>query len=341
MFYEVEKSIILTLEELGFEVVWFENKDLPLDYHGTRSRLKILRRLYFLFFAPEERYIKRQLEKTDNLYFDLLFSINGHVACPFLFKKLKKLNPDLHSILYLWDSLSMYSWEEESRLFDRVYTFDRRDSESYGWEYLPNFFINRGSYEDTENKYDLFFAGKFSPDRLRILDLIKDQLSDSDIKHFIKIVPSFKNTLHSKWVWVFLKMIRIRTTWIKNYLLNYEVIEGIVSRECIIYGNIKFEDVQKLLSGSNVILDLPFEEQSGYSHRLIEALVRGKKLITTNQGIKKEIFYNPDQIRVIEKDDPVIDLKWIKEKVGFKRNGYFDNLELKEWLKSIFKVEIA
>ncbi len=235
----------------------------------------------------------------------------------------------------------MYSWEKESRLFDKVYTFDREDSERYGWDYLPNFFIKEGPVKHSENTYDLFFVGRFSSDRFRILDTIMVQLTDSGVKHFIKLVPTYKNTLHNKWVWLFFKMIRIRTTWIRNYLLNYEVIEGIVSRDFIISENLKFENVREVLSASDVILDLPFAGQSGYSHRVIEALARGKKLITTNHGIKKEIFYDPGQIRVIEKDDPIIDLKWIKEKVDFKRNSYFDNLELRTWLKTLIKVEVA
>ncbi len=51
-FYEVEKKIILALEDLGFEVVWIENKDLPLDYHGTRSKTEIPQKTLLFYFLP-------------------------------------------------------------------------------------------------------------------------------------------------------------------------------------------------------------------------------------------------------------------------------------------------
>ena len=45
-FYGIEKTIKSVLEASGYEVVWLENKILPLDYHGTKSKLTLLRKIY-------------------------------------------------------------------------------------------------------------------------------------------------------------------------------------------------------------------------------------------------------------------------------------------------------
>ena len=103
-YYNIEKLIRSVLEESGYEVILIENMTLSFDYHGTRSKFKILRRIYFFLFSPQVSYLKRAFRKTGNLRFDLLFSINGHSVCPFLFRKLKRDNPNLYSVLYLWDS---------------------------------------------------------------------------------------------------------------------------------------------------------------------------------------------------------------------------------------------
>ena len=64
-FYGIENEIKSALELSGFEVFWFENKTLPLDYHGTKAKFKFLRRIYFFLFFPHIRYIKKELGKID------------------------------------------------------------------------------------------------------------------------------------------------------------------------------------------------------------------------------------------------------------------------------------
>jgi hypothetical protein len=340
-FYGLEEKTKIALENLGYEVEWIENKELVFDYHGTKSKLKILRRIYFLIFAPHVRYLKEQLHRIEDSKFDILLSINGHIICPFLFKFLKKNNPFLHSVLYLWDSSSMYTWKKESLLFDKVYTFDREDSENLGIEYRPNFFI----YEYTEmaegNRHDIFFAGKFSSERLRILDKITNLITVHGLNSYIKVLVGNKNMIHNKLIYNFLKMTGIRSSWINNYIISFEVVEGITKRDYFIEEEIRYNELQNELSDSNVILDILYSDQSGYSHRIIEALARGKKLITTNCYIKNESFYNPDQIRIIDKENPIIDCVWIKKRENFKINSYITDLELTTWLKSLINIEAA
>jgi hypothetical protein len=123
--------------------------------------------------------------------------------------------------------------------------------------------------------------------------------------------------------------------------MNYEAIEGILKREYIMANSLSYEEMQYHLLCSNVILDLPFQGQSGYTHRLIEALAYGKKVITTNSNIKKESFFNSVQIHIMDEQNPEVDCNWIKEKSSFPVAGYLKELELSAWLKSIINVEIA
>ena len=338
-FYGIEKKIKSTLEDLGNEVIWIENKSLNLDYHGIKSKLKFIRKIFYFFSTPHIKYINRELGKIENLDFDFLFAINGHIISRQLIQKLKNNNAQIKSILYLWDSTKMYSWVGESRFFDRVYTFDHEDSNVYGWEYLPNFFIKE--YPISDNKYDIFFAGKFSPERLRFLDSIVNQAANMSAKLFFKLVPSYKNLIHSKLLWKIFKMSRIKGEWIENYISSYEATEGILHRDYIYYETIEFIELQKELRSSNVIIDIPFASQTGYSHSLIGALGNGKKVITTNHLIQMETFYNPDQIKIISSDNPVIDLKWIKEKVDFPIQSNFDHLELGTWLKTLISIQVV
>jgi hypothetical protein len=343
-FYGVEKEIKSVLENSGCEVIWVENKECPFDYHGTRSKLKLLRRLYFFFFTPKTRYIQNEFKKIKDLEFDILFSINAHCVCPFLFRKLKRANPRFHSILYLWDSFEMYNWKTEIRLFDKVYSFDQKDSKNFNMEYKPNFYIRPVNFNSTNitsfdmPEYDLSFVGKFNRVRLRILDSLERLTESQPLRTFLKVYPAYKISPHSKIIYKFLKSFNFRNAWTINYTINYEAIEGILKREYLLNGSMSYMEMQMHLSNSNVILDLPYELQTGYSHRVVDALANGRKLITTNLNIINEKFFDPDQIHILDFANPEFDFQWIKEKKSYDNSGYFAGLELSEWLKSILNV---
>jgi len=340
-FYGVEDKIKLGIEELGFEVSWIENRELSFDYHGSKSKLKFIRRIYFLLFFPQKKYLKKELSKIENLKFDILFSINGHTICPYLFKNLKSKNSGLFSVLYLWDSSSMYTWTKELKFFNKVFTFDHTDSRNLGLEYKPNFYIRNDTYADTAKETDLFFVGKFIPFRLKVIDKIISLTETAGIKYFIKMWTAYKILPHSYLVYFLLKKSNLKTNWIKNYILNYEANEGLLKRDFIIANSLNYNDVKNMCLASNVVLDLPYQEQTGYSHRLIDAIANGKKVVTTNPYIKNEVFYNSEQIHIINLMDPEINPNWIREKQKFPVDEYFRGLELSEWLNSIINAGIA
>ena len=340
-FYGIETKIKSVLEELDYEVTWFENKTLPFDYHGTNSKFKFLRKAYYFLLSPYKRYLRRELKKIEDPFFDTLFAINASVICPYLFKRLKSVNPQMYSVLFLWDSFSMYNWKNELKYFDKVLTFDHYDSLNYQIEYKPNFFIKRNINNSNRNDYDLFFVGKFSPERLVIIDKIVGLAELVGIKHYLKVWTSYGNTFRSALLYRLLKWSFLKNVWIKDYQINFEAVEGILQREYFIDKSISYDQIQDVLLSSNVILDLPYRWQAGYTHRLIEALANGKKVITTNANIKKEKFYNPEQIHVIDIHNPEFDYEWLKNKLTFPVDSYFSNLELSMWLKSVLNVEIA
>jgi len=340
-FYGIETKIKLLLENSGYDVSWILNKTLLLDYHGTKSKLKFIRRIYFFLFSPQKNYIKNEFKKIENIKFDILFSINGHVICPYLFRKLKSLNKGLFSVLFLWDSFSKYSWTREIKFFNKAYTFDPDDSKNYQIEYKPNFYLKSDVTPVCDKKYDLFFAGKFNSGRLLLLDSIISQIEKSGVKYYIKLWPSYKIFYHSKIIYTVLKKVKLKSNWTENYLINYEAIEGILKRDYIIENRISYDEIQHYFMCSNTIIDLSFYGQTGYTHRLVEAMANGKKIITTNSNIKKERFYNQKQIRFIDEENPVIDCEWISEKSVFPIDNYFQELELSSWLKSILNYEIT
>jgi hypothetical protein len=334
-FYGVEKKIKSVLEESGYEVIWIENKILPLDYNSPNSKLRFLRKILFFFTTPRTRYLKRELAKIENHRFDILLSINAHCISPVLFKQLNKHNPELFSVLYLWDSFSMYDWTKEIKLFKKVYTFDPEDSKLFKIGYKPNFWINNNTPPFSGPGYDLFFTGKFSPARMAFIDKVVNLPDFLNIRCFLKLWPAYKITFHNSFLYKLSKIFTFRNSWITTYIINYEAVDGILKKDYLINESLNYEYVSQLLSSSNVILDIPYPFQTGSSHRVIEALANGKKVITTNTDIKKESFYNPEQIHITDPINPEFDYSWVKAMREFDVPEYIAELELSVWLKSL------
>jgi hypothetical protein len=341
VFYGLEINIKRELEKSGYDVVWIENKELKGDYHGTDTKFKLFRKIWFFLFSPAGRYIKAQLKKIENRRFDVLFAVNGHSLCPTLHKILKVNNPDIYSVLYLWDSFEMYNWSEELKFFKRVITFDRKDSEEFNLEYKPNFFVQRTEKHSQTAKYDLLFIGKFSPSRYHILKDLENEFKELGLICFIGLFPAYNKLFHNKLLYNILKRLRSENEWVKNYLLNFEATEGLMHDSNILEESLSFDQYQILSGNSKIILDLPYEKQQGYTHRMIDALVQGKKVITTNSNIINESFYNPDQIYIIETEKPKLNKDWIMERNEFQFYEYLRKLELSEWLSSVINVRVA
>jgi cellobiose-specific phosphotransferase system component IIB len=340
-FYGIENKIQAVLEESGYEVTWIENKTPVLDYHGTESKLKPLRRIYSALFSPQVRYLRKEFKKTGNKKFDILFVINADVVCHYLLKKLKDSNPRLISIIYFWDSFKKFNWTREFKLFDKVVTFDPEDALKHEIDYLPNFYIRHDLKINHDQKYDLFFVGKFSSERVALLDKIDCISETAGINSFIRLWPAFRMYPHNSYVYRILRRLGVKGKWTNNYILNFEAIEGILKRKYLVNDCIEYDKVQSIMHCSNVVLDLPFKNQTGYTHRLIEAMANGKKVLTTNSNVRKETFFNPDQIHILDDLSPEFDSNWIEEVSEFSIDSSFLNLELSNWLKSILNVGIA
>ena len=64
----------------------------------------------------------------------------------------------------------------------------------------------------------------------------------------------------------------------------------------------------------------------------VSAIVSGKKLITTNSKIADELFYHPNNILIIDENNPYIDPDFIKSEIVPIN---MDELEVGNWLKHI------
>lgn len=102
--------------------------------------------------------------------------------------------------------------------------------------------------------------------------------------------------------------------------------------------NIPYKDVQNRIAKSKTILEINQSGQSGCTLRALEALFFGKKLITTNVNIKKEDFYNKNNIYIYNKEKRNIK-DFIESPYDQSSCKYKDNHTINAWFNNFFLEE--
>jgi hypothetical protein len=263
--------------------------------------------------------IQRKISKLES-NFNVIFLIRGAWIEPRILENLKTQNPQAKFIMYQWDStISNSNFLKISDFFDKIFSFDPSDcAKFHNFIYLPLFFSNNNFYDllpTINEKYDLLFVGKWYTDRIEILEKIKTENNRLKIKILILISP----------LRYFIEKILLRNI-------------SFLQRKEFVFKQISYNDFLSLILSSNAVIDIEHPLQTGLTIRTFEVLSMGKKLITTNQFIKKEPFYDNQIIAVIDRQNPKIADDFLK-----KRNEKFldfADYSIDSWLNKIFGTDL-
>lgn len=322
-FFNYQQLLIEELESKGAIVDFVENKQLALDFVSPTCKLRFIRKILFSIFDLKWNYIKSRINLQKK--YDIFLCVNGFSFDKKIISSLKSVNPDIKTILYLWDSTSMYDWGHIVSLFDTSFTFDPLDAQKLGIKYLANFYPKNINCDNLESNNSIFFVGTQHSDRYYVIKSIleKNSISTNNIKLLIK----YKHFLHNKLVYRFMK--NLGSSYAKSYSINYELVEKVIKDDFLIYDSIRQDEILSMMQNSCCVLDIQAPTQVGLPHQMIMALAMGKKIITVNGWIKNYDFYDSKQILIIDRNNPIITNSFI-----------FSNFNVLEIHKSIKKSRI-
>ena len=126
-----------------------------------------------------------------------------------------------------------------------------------------------------------------------------------------------------------------RLLYFKNYLLNSDFRNDL--KRHYIYNQINLNEVAEYTRSSRCTIDMPIESQTGLAMRCIEALPCQTKIITTNKHIKEYDFYCPENVMIIDRDNPVFDVDFIKSPYKPIPKEIVEKYSLENWVKTIFR----
>ncbi|WP_417957790.1 hypothetical protein [Flavobacterium sp. ZS1P14] len=107
----------------------------------------------------------------------------------------------------------------------------------------------------------------------------------------------------------------------------------------IITEYLPISDVKKIIASSLFFVNIQKENQYGLSLRIFEALGYKRKLITTNQDIVAQDFYNENNIFLISDKNYEIPLGFLETKYLEIVPEILERYKLENWILQVFGID--
>lgn len=309
-FYNYHQDIIDFMKSKNANITFY-SEDIYTALYRISNKI-------FPSFAKylKQKYVDEMLHTiTENLY-DFVFVIRGGILSPLIMEKLKQKLPSAKFIMYQWDSNKQSQYENIIGYFDVIKTFDKQDAYNFNIEYLPLYYSKE--YENlkhynSEKLYDITFFGAYHSDRLTIIRFIEKfcTLNHLEFKYHLYITKMGLFRLFC------LGIIKIKDM---KYLKTYTV---------------GMEEILNVYKHSFSILDIELIIQNGLTMRTFEALGSGLKLITTNENIINEPFYNEENIIILHRNDLNLNLDFFKN--SFCDDENMNQYTFENWFYNLFE----
>lgn len=303
------------LDAQGAKVEWFDER------MSDKTLNKIIVRLDRDALSRKiSKYYNDILNNVRTNHYDYVLFVNIEAATRSILMHYKEAFPDAKFILYEWDSIrNQKNAKENLDLFDIVWTFDRNDSKEYGIRFLPLFYLDKYARLEKRNNYKnkILFVGTTHSDRYRFIKTIEKQVCKNNEKSFLWFYFPSKLLYYKMWFSDRAFRSSSRMSDFRFSVLNED-------------------ELLKEVEQSEIIVDAQHPKQTGLTMRTIEALGSCRKLITTNADIENYDFYNPHNILLVDRINPVVTDDFLNSRYEDVPEEIYRKYSLTSWVKTIF-----
>jgi hypothetical protein len=308
-----ELAIKFKMEEMGATVDYFDER--PSNTFLAKALIRINRNLFSHRIASYYDNICKQVQPQN---YDYIIFIKGESVSKSTLQRLKQEHSHAKMILYLWDSIrNNKNTVNNLDCFDKVLSFDKNDVQKYGFIFRPLFYLD--DYKQIASKtiftYDALFVGTVHSDRYVFVKTIQQQLNAFGKKmytyfFFRSIILYYKKKL-------------LDTTYKKTKRSDFQ------------FTPLKNAELLTLIAHSACLVDIQHPNQTGLTMRTIEALGSCRKLITTNESITTYNFYNPNNILVVDRKEPVVDIGFLNTMYIKLENNVYNSYSIESWISDV------
>ena len=219
-------------------------------------------------------------EKAINI--DKIFVVKGEHLTGEHIDYIKKHNKIKKTVLYLWDKWSMHdNLYDIKPHFDDIYSFDTKDCEEQGVKLRPLFFFENQIKIGREKTIDVSFVGNDHTGRYELLKRVKHICKENGLSYkFCLLIGKIEYTKFTRFPF-----------WNSKY----------DREDCEMFSEngVSYKEYVDIISSSLVVVDMPYEGQTGLTMRTIEALAMGARLITTNESIAQYEDISPGSYLIV------------------------------------------
>jgi hypothetical protein len=306
------KYIHIELENLNHKSTYINCMEFKYEYANILKHISAFcSKIFFKKNIKKEYRTNKTIEVLEKLPLqDYILVINAGEFNPVVFDLIKSKTKKL--ITYNYDSLKRVPLPPDAiNIFDKIYSFDSEDIKNYPYLIKTNNYI----YKEKQSVRENFSTKAF-------ITLSKDKIRNKTIS---KIADQFdKKGYSGKYEFNIVDK--------KNRALNKNLF--------FLNKNIPYEQVLSKIENTEIMIDIVRKKQSGLSFRVFESLAYQKKLIITNPSIKNYPFYNPNNILVIDEDDPQIPTSFLDTKYQPINESIYNQFTINTWVKTIFELDL-
>jgi len=312
-FFGYEKLLATKLRARGATVVFWGDRPSV----GTIS--KVITRIDPALSKPwADPYFRKLMSREEKNSFDFILVIKGEALSRKVTEELFDYFPRARKILYLWDSFRNSKGAASKKdLFDSVLTFDRADAQQHNVQFRPLFFADTYRQKNMQSKasIDLLFVGTAHTDRYKVIKKIQRSLGP-DAKVF------FYFFLANKLIYWFRKLFDTRLKGASIEEFHFTALSATENAE--------------MFRSAIAVVDVERNVQVGLTMRTLEVLAAEKKLITTNADIAAYDFYNPKNILIVDRENPVVPQGFLSADYATVPTGIMDRYSLDGWIDEVF-----
>lgn len=317
-FFDYASQIQHAIERKGMECFLVDEKP------SNNAVAKIIIRVagqkkciqHFLF-----KNLKRKINSLNVSAFEYIIIIKGECISTEFMLWIKEKYKESKIIFYAWDSIKNYPHVKQFLpLFDQCFTFDNKDALNFSeLQHLPLFYSPHYKKSDLIPKADrISFIGSYHSDRFHVLKRISEKYGRDYDLQFTLYFPSV----------VILMLCLLKNL---KYLSKYKDIKF----------TLKSIPTEKIVSEYNIsqaVIDIHHPNQNGLTMRAIELLPLRRKIITTNVSVQSYLFYNVNNICVIDRDDPVIDNVFINSSFSYLQDDFTISYSIDSWASKLLSI---
>lgn len=326
-YMDIYKDIISCMEDMGFDVVWVEDGQVKRNpYNKTAPSIKSktvveynkeVNNIWHKFFSENENCAP----------FDYFLAIDGLMVSDFFFEELGKRNPGITTRLFLYDRVEgNYELDVFFKNYDKIFTFDRGDSEKYSINHLPIYWVPSNDTEDC--LFDVFGLGSYDGGkRYEIFSNIKELSIKDKLKDNIHLWYPHNNN---------------KAAYLCEYIIKSALGRKMPSPKQLNNGiftevSLSPAEFRKQIQLSKAVLDTHLPYQDGLTARFMWALGLEKKIITTNKAATLYPFYTPEQIFVLDNNyEDVVDFIKTPYSMDERIREVVAKYRIDNWIKSLF-----